>query len=180
MHPISFNANRRSQRRLLLLAAIVVAISCVVMFYELGDSKTLASHEVFTAVPVRGMLRSGDWIVPRYGGIARLEKPPLGYWVAATSAVVFGEVSEWSVRIPSAVSALVLAGLIGIWAGRWYGREAGLAAGLAQATSVWTIIYGRKAEVDMLLCLLITLALFLLAENRADEGRKELELELDE
>ena len=43
---------------------------------------------------------------------------------------------------------LLLAVLVGFWAGRWYGRTAGLGAALVQLTSAWVIIYARKAEVD--------------------------------
>ena len=145
----------------------------IVLFFELGDHRTLGSHEVFTAVPAREMLESGDWIVPTYGGLHRLRKPPLGYWVTASSSLLIGESSELSARLPSAVSALLLVGLVGWWAGRWYGARVGLWTAIVQTSSVFLVSYGRKSEVDMLLALLITAALCLIAHfDPADAWRR--------
>ena len=106
----------QSVRRRVCLASVGVALfASIVLFFELGDHRTLGSHEVFTAVPAREMLESGDWIVPTYGGLHRLRKPPLGYWVTASSSWLIGESSELSARLPSAVSALLLVGLVGWW-----------------------------------------------------------------
>lgn len=146
---------RVSPRRVVAL----VVLGTVLLFGYLGSYRTLGSHEVFVAVPAREMLASGDWIVPRYGEIPRLQKPPLAYWIVATAGLVTGEVSELTARLPSAFSACLLACLVGAWARRWYGPTAGWAAALIQLTSVWVITYGRKAEVDVLLCLLTTAAL---------------------
>ncbi len=139
------------------------AIGAIVLFYELGDHRTFGSHEVFAAVPAREMLASGDWVVPRFGDVPRLRKPPLGYWVIASTASVLGEVNELTARIPAAVSGGLLAVLMGFWAGRWYGRSVGVAAGLVQLTSAYVLIFARKTEVDMLLCLLTTSVMFLAA-----------------
>ncbi len=43
---------------------------------------------------------------------------------------------------------------------------------LVHMTSVYFISFSRKAEVDMLLCLLTTAALFLVANGAKDESRK--------
>lgn len=118
------------------------------------------------------MLRSGNLIVPTFGGVPRLQKPPLSYWVIAASSQLFGEISEWTARFPAAISALLLSALIGVWAGRWYGAAAGVGAALVQITCVYVLIFARKAEVDMLLCLLTTSALFLVAGYSDQETRR--------
>lgn len=46
----------------------------------------------------RWMLVSGDWLVPRVNGIPFFHKPPLLYWLEASSLWVFG-VTGWSVRL---------------------------------------------------------------------------------
>ncbi|MBW3543390.1 MAG: glycosyltransferase family 39 protein, partial [Planctomycetes bacterium] len=101
-----------------------------------------------------------------------LKKPPLGPWTVAVSGALFGEVNEWTARLPSALAALGLTGLVGWWAGRWYGRAAGLAAAFVQLTSLYAIIFGRKAEVDMFVWLATTGAMFLIAEASPDESRR--------
>lgn len=150
----------------------VVCVATIVMFYNLGGFSTLSSHEGYVAVSAREMVRSGDWVVPRFGGLPRLKKPPVGYWVAAASARLFGEWSEWTMRFPAAVFALALTGLMGWWAARRYGRTAGIGAALVQCTSVYVMIFARKAEVDMLLLLLCTGCMFLIAEQPEGESRR--------
>jgi len=161
-----------SCRQWWMMLAIFVVVAGVVLFYELGDFRTLGSHEVFAAVPAREMVESGNWVVPRFGGLPRLRKPPLVYWVLASTSRLFGELNELTVRLPAAISALALSILMGIWAGRWYGKTAGFAAALAQVTFVFVIIYSRKAEVDMMLCLFTTAALFLIADERENKSRR--------
>jgi len=150
----------------------VALIGLVVAFYKLGSYRTLTQHEAFVAVVSQEMVTTGDWVVPRFGGLPRLNKPPLAYWTVGVTALLLGEHSEWTSRLPFAVSALLLAALVGWWGGRWYGRGAGLAAALIQLTSVYVLNFSHKAEVDMLLCLLTTTALFLIAGHRGDESRR--------
>lgn len=154
-----------------LMIAGLAVVAGISLFHNLGGFRTLSSHEGYAMVPAREMLDSGNWIVPRFAGRPRLRKPPLAYWVIASSAQVFGGLNEWTARFPQALSAVMLSILIGVWAARWYGRRAGFAAALVQLTSVYVLNYGRKAEVDMLLCLLTTGCLFLVANQPSDESR---------
>ncbi|WP_166825060.1 ArnT family glycosyltransferase [Thalassoroseus pseudoceratinae] len=141
----------------------------LMFFFRLGDFRVLGSHEVFAVAPARAMLETGDWVVPMYGGYPRLEKPPLIYWCLASWGQVCGDVSAATARFPTALAAVLLAALLGWWGNRWYSRWVGLAAALVQMTSIWVLIYGRKAEVDMLLCLLTTGTLLLVIEQPKDE-----------
>ncbi len=160
-----------TNRRTWWMWTLVAVCGLFVLFYEIGSYRTLTKHESFVAVVSRGMLTSGDWVVPRFANLPRLKKPPLAYWTAAASSAVLGTHAEWTVRLPSVLAALMLAGLLGYWASRWYGRAAGIATALVQLTTVSTIDFGRKAEVDMQLCLLTTTALFLVGTYRPGEPR---------
>jgi hypothetical protein len=51
-----------------------------------------------------GMLRSGDWLVPRLDGLPFFHKPPLFYWIGAAAMSVTGPV-EWAARLPSVLGA---------------------------------------------------------------------------
>ena len=152
-----------------LFAGVVAALALLVPLYKLGDGRTLTSHEAFVAVTTREMLVSGDWLVPRYGGTLRLTKPPLAYWVTGLLSLPAGDVSEFTARLPSALSSLGLVLLVGVWTSRWYGRAAGMCAGLIQATSLWHTLHAREATVDMLQCLLMAGGMFLAATAPADE-----------
>jgi 4-amino-4-deoxy-L-arabinose transferase-like glycosyltransferase len=153
-----------------LCVAIVAAMS---LFYQLGSYRTFSSHEVYAVVPAREMIESGNWVFPTFGGLPRLRKPPLAYWMVAGSAKLCGELSPLTARLPSACAGLCLALVIGLWAKRWYGPPVGWTAVFVQLTSAWFLIFGRKAEVDMVLCLFTTAALFLIADQPSEEtGRR--------
>lgn len=155
-----------------LIVAGLLAVGGFLMFFELGAYRTLTKHESFVAVVSQEMLATGDYVVPRFRNLPRLKKPPLSYWSASASAGVLGVHNEFTVRLPSALAAILLAGLVGVWAGRWYGRPAGYAAALVQLSCAYVISFGRKAEVDMQLCLLTTTALFLIANYQPSDSRK--------
>ena len=161
---------RISTRTSTLVAwSLVVAIALTVAVSSLGSYQTLGTHEVVAAEPARAMLHSGDWIVPRYGDVPRIRKPPLVYWLVASSGWLFGEFSEFAVRFHSAIAFLGMVALMSLWAARWYGREAAFGAAIVQTTSFWAIFYGRHVEIDMVMCLLTTAAMFLIATQPADE-----------
>ncbi len=153
------------------LAGFVV-VAGMVLFYRLGSFRTFSSHEVYAVVPAREMLETGDWILPKFGGLERLRKPPLAYWIVAGSARMLGGLSPLSARLPSAFAGLLLAGLMGVWAWRWYGPRVGWAAAFVQLTSAWFVIFARKAEIDMALCLFTTTALFLIADEPLGESSR--------
>lgn len=149
---------------------MLIAVALTVYFASLGSFMTLGTHEVAAAVPGREMLHSGDWIVPRYGDVPRLKKPPLVYWLVAGSGWLFGGFSEFAVRFHSALAGVAMVALMGIWARRWYGREAAFGAAVVQTTSLWAIFYSRRVEIDMVMTLQTTLAMFLIATQPANES----------
>ena len=154
---------QRQQRHRRLSLAAIAFIAVPAIFFNLDGYKTLQSHEVYAMVPAREMIISGDWIVPRIAQVPRLRKPPLVYWVIAGSAQLMGGVNEISARMPSALSTLGLAALMGFWCSRWYGRRVGYLAAFMQLTTIYCIQFARKAEVDMLLTLCTTSAICLFA-----------------
>lgn len=161
------NPDRMSSK---LAWAILVGVALSILLYQLGDARTLTSHEAVAVVPAREMLETGDWIVPHFGGNPRLQKPPVIYWVIAATRVLFGELTEFTARLHSVLSALGLLALTSWWASRWYGRDAAFCATVIQVTSIWWLSYGRRAEMDMFLCLVITGTLFLIAHQPREES----------
>jgi 4-amino-4-deoxy-L-arabinose transferase-like glycosyltransferase len=111
-------------------------------------------------VVVKGMVESGDWLVPRLENGPRLQKPPLFYWAGAVVAELVGDTGPWPVRAVSASAALGLALVIFAWGRSLGGASEGLLAlgslvAMQQLTSS-----GRRGDAEMLLALLSTAALF--------------------
>jgi len=53
------------------------------------------------------MVEGGSWLVPDNNGIPRLVKPPLTYWILASSMFAFG-INEFAARVPGALAVAVL------------------------------------------------------------------------
>ncbi len=118
------------------------------------------SMESSRAVVTRGMLQSGDFVVLRLGTHPYLAKPPLFYWAAAGVSALMGGVSELSVRLVSALSAMALLLVIYLAMRPTCGRPAALLACVAAATMPIVFEGATCGLVNMLLALGVAVALF--------------------
>lgn len=127
----------------LALLAVVIAVAGA-MRAPLWDE-----DETRFASTARGMLRSGDWVVPRFSGELS-DKPPLFFQAAALSFRLFGE-SAPAARFPSLVAAAL--GLLATWliARRLFGHEVAAWACLALGTSLLFVAEATLATTDAML-----------------------------
>jgi 4-amino-4-deoxy-L-arabinose transferase-like glycosyltransferase len=146
--------------------AVPTFLSMFVFAFVLSANPTLDSHEVLVAQTAREMIASGDYIHPTFAGEPRLQKPPLAYWLCAASYWWCGEESERAARLPSGLSAMFGVMITSIFARRTFGRGMGFLAGSVQATSIWTISYGRLAIVDSVLTTLVAAAMLVACWDR--------------
>ena len=89
------------------------------------------------------MSQQSERAIPHLAGTPFLEKPPLTYWLAATSIAAFGD-SAGPARLPNLLYALIVVLATGTLAARTAGREPALVAALlagsaliAYRVSVW-------------------------------------------
>ncbi len=108
----------------------------------------------------RGMVESGDWVVPRYEGRPFFDKPVLAYWLMAAAMKGLGTTPGAARLVP------VLASIGVVLATAWLGtllfdRRTGLAGALALATTLAFLSFARMAMSDVPLALWTTLAVAL-------------------
>lgn len=140
-----------------------LGVVAIAFFIGLGSVGLVDETEPLFAEAARQMLVRDDWVTPYFNEATRFDKPPLIYWLMAWSYRLFG-ISEWSVRLPSVLSAAVLTGLVLYVLVRHgiprFRREASptqsrwLTAGLGAtftAFNLETIAWGRIGVSDMLL-----------------------------
>lgn len=140
-------------------------VICVVsvFFVHLGSAKLWDRDEPRNSRASHEMLARGDWIVPTFNDELRAHKPVLLYWTQMTAYSWLGE-SEFTARLPSALSALLSALVIAVLASRLSGSKAGinregwLAAG-ALGTCMFFVLAGRAATPDGLLVAFSTLGI---------------------
>jgi 4-amino-4-deoxy-L-arabinose transferase-like glycosyltransferase len=150
----------------LSLVAILIGAGAL---YLLGNERVplLDRDEPRYAECSREMLRSGDWVVPRFLGEPRAHKPPLIYWCQAISMSVLGQTAA-AARFPSAVSVTLTAILLALFVRRFAGRRRAVWTALVFCTSALTIAAAKLCITDGLLLPLICIGqgcLFILWNN---------------
>lgn len=162
-------ASRRAPAAL-LLAALLAACACVLLA-GLSEPPVHREAEVRVETVTRNMLASGDWLVPRLdGGAARLQKPPLYYWLACAASVVLGP-GRFALRLPAALASLSLL-LLAFACGRRLGSaRVGLLAAACLACMPGLAEFGRLGVAETLLAATAGLALAAFGAD-LDAGRR--------
>lgn len=143
---------------------LLVVICCAVMLPGLWGIGPIDRDEARFAQASRQMLETGDWVIPMVQDRPRLNKPPLVYWLQASSAWVFsgGDVSRdaiWMYRVPGvlcAIGAVLLTWRLGSAMG---GASVGFLAGSMLAVSPLVAFDAHQARADQLLLLCTTWAM---------------------
>ncbi len=128
-----------------------------------------ADEPRFAAVAL-DMLRSGDWLIPRVGGDLYQDKPPLHFWLIATSLEATGSL-RWAFLLPSMLASLGTLLLVYDLGRRLHGREAGLAASLTLACCVQFVQVTRGAQIDATLVFFVTLSLWAFVRHLSGSPR---------
>ena len=163
-------------RRIWLPALVLLLLGLSLTLPRLGASGLWDPWEPKYAQAPREMAERGNWIIPYFHGDARLNKPPVTYWLIGASQAVFG-VTETAARLPSALLAVLCpVALFLAFAAR--GRELeGFLAGAALLTMPEWILLGRFATPDIPLAASLGIALaaaVALPAVRSSMGRRTL------
>jgi 4-amino-4-deoxy-L-arabinose transferase-like glycosyltransferase len=140
-----------------LALAGVLALSAVLNTYKLSQN---GYANVFYSAGVKSMLRSWhNFVFVSFdpGGLITVDKPPLGLWVQAASAKLFG-FSPLSLLLPEAIAGVLVVALLYRLLARRLGPAAGIAGALALAVFPSFVAVSRDNGVDPLLILLMLLA----------------------
>lgn len=150
--------------------AVIGLVGLLTLGVGLGASGRLSYHEAIAAQSARELVARGAWRVPTLGGRPWLEKPPLATWAIAGLGRLVGGIDATVARLPGALAALGLAGVVAVLAARRAGRTVGLLAGLVQLTTAWLVTRGRLAEPDVPLAAVIAAALLAFDAVRRSRG----------
>ncbi|MBO1012395.1 glycosyltransferase family 39 protein [Achromobacter sp. SD115] len=110
------------------------------------------------------MLRSGSPMVPLLDGMPYFHKPPLYYWLAQISYVLFG-VNEFSARLPSLLGAWSAGAGLYAFVSRY--RNAAQARWAVVILGLMPLFFGAAqfANMDMLVASMITLCVLAAADT---------------
>jgi 4-amino-4-deoxy-L-arabinose transferase-like glycosyltransferase len=140
-----------------LALAAVLALSGVLNLHRLSQN---GYANIFYSAGVKSMLRSlHNFFFVSFdpGGLITVDKPPLGLWVEAASAKLFG-FSPLSLLIPEALIGVLAVAFLYHALARRIGGWAAVAGALALAAFPSFVAISRTTNVDALLILLMILA----------------------
>lgn len=124
------------------------------------DTAPLERAEIYFLDASRGMVESGDWLVPRYRGEDFFDKPALAYWLMAVSQLWAGPTPGAARAVAAGAAVLVLLATIALGV-LLFDRRTALWSGLVLASTYAFVTFGHVAMSDMLLALWSTLAVAL-------------------
>lgn len=139
---------------------LAVCMLTLIPFLGLADYNT--KGEPREAVVSLSMLESGDWVLPRNNGGEMPYKPPFFHWCIAAISWVFGGVTEFTSRIPSAIALIALVMSTFVFFARRKGRDAGLVTALICLVCMELHRAGGNCRVDMVLTALTVGAFYLM------------------
>ncbi|QEG37267.1 glycosyltransferase [Bythopirellula goksoeyrii] len=162
MFPATFADDRADQttwptRKFALMTLLLTVIASTLLFTNLMYALIEPDETRYAQIALE-MVHSGDWLVPRLHGKAYLDKPPLLYWLTASSYSLFGE-NQMSARLPCAVASLltVLATFLLGW--RLVGMRSAWIGALMLSLTGGFVLAGRFLLMDSLLSLFSTVGL---------------------
>lgn len=151
---------------------VSLALAATPYFIRLGASSLWDSNEAFYAETPREMIESHDYINPTFNYRARLNKPPLSYWIVVPFYKLFG-VSEAIERIAIALGAMIMIATAFALGRVVFSVNAGLLAAIGLAISPRFLMFSRRIMIDVYLAMFMALALlmFALAESWPERRR---------
>jgi 4-amino-4-deoxy-L-arabinose transferase-like glycosyltransferase len=142
--------------------------------YLVGDQRVALwdRDEPWYAECSREMLRSGDWVVPRFLGEWRVEKPPLIYWLQASTMWLIGD-TPLAARLPSSLGVVVTAAILGLMVRKYAGAQRALWSVLIFSTCGVAIAAAKFCITDGMYMCLISIGQACLATMYAAHQRRE-------
>jgi len=147
--------------RLLALAALLFVV-------QLGARDLWNPNEPVYGRAVAEMSERGEWMIPTVNGVVFAEKPILYFWMARAAGAV-GGVSEFTLRLPSALSGLVGVWLMYLLVYPYAGRDRARIATFLFATLYIVFWSARTVQMDLLVTV-TTLGAVVAATRVLDHG----------
>lgn len=142
----------------------VIIISSITLLPFLGNTDFTTKGEPREAVVAVSMLNQHNWILPINNGFDIPYKPPFFQWCIAALSMIAGHVSEFTSRLPSALSLIVMLCVGALFYAKRKNNIIGLLSAMLALTAFEVHRAGTNCRVDMVLTMFIVCALYALYE----------------
>ena len=140
----------------------VIIISAITLIPFLGNIDFTTKGEPREAVVAVSMLNQHNWILPINNGFDIPYKPPFFQWCIAAMSLATGHVSEFTSRLPSALSLIIMLCAGALFYAKRKDGNVSLLAALVTLTAFEVHRAGTNCRVDMVLTMFIVCALYAL------------------
>ncbi|MCX5805152.1 MAG: glycosyltransferase family 39 protein [Proteobacteria bacterium] len=144
------------------MKAIIIILTCCVLFIQnLGGIALWDPDEPRQAIMAREMMDRKDYIHPYLNGKPYLEKPPFYPWMIIAASKLKGTVSEFSSRLPAALSATLLVLITYLLGCSLANPLTGFLSALILALNYQFLSNARESVMDMTFACFIGLTIFI-------------------
>lgn len=139
--------------------AIVIALVVVSLLAGLGMRSPQPPDEPRFVLAARHMVETGQWLLPHRGSELYAEKPPTFMWLLAGTYTLLG---DWNLSflVPSLLAALLTLWLTWDISRRLWNRQIARYAVLGLFVCIQFGLMAKRAQIDMVLLAMTTLALW--------------------
>ena len=134
-------------------------VAVVVLGAGLGLRGPWPPDEPRFALVAKDMVESGDWLIPRVGGVLYPDKPPLFFWIVAALYVVTGSISV-ALLLPAFLSGLGVLWIVCDMARRLWNPQVALWTGATLLATLQFPLQMKAGQIDGVLCFWTTLGLY--------------------
>jgi 4-amino-4-deoxy-L-arabinose transferase-like glycosyltransferase len=142
----------------------LLTLLCLAAFFvNLGGYPLYTHGETREAVSVLDMFKGHSirsFLLPMRAGIEIPSKPLMMHWLIAALSLISGGLSEWTIRLPSAILGALGVLCCYLYVRRLFSASAGLLAALILATNFQYLQAAGGARVDMTLTFFMEIAFF--------------------
>ena len=157
-------------RRDSILWFLILAFCLILFCYRLGERSLSSAQEGRAGIIARNMITTGNYMETVIYGDETNQKPIFYYWLVALSCLCF-KVSEFAIRFPSVIAAIVSVFFITMLGKQMYDRNTGFLAGFMLTVSVGFQHMARTGRIDIVLTSMITICLYLFYMGYAREQK---------
>jgi 4-amino-4-deoxy-L-arabinose transferase-like glycosyltransferase len=155
--PATHIDDRRTRRLTIIALFLIVLLGAFFRFYKLGASGV---GNDYYAATVKSMLTSWHnffFVSYEPGGSVSVDKPPMGFWLEAASAKVFG-LNGFALAFPNALAGALSILLVYYLVRKPFGLVPGLVAALVLACVPVTVAAERNNTIDGMLVFTLLLS----------------------
>lgn len=144
---------------------LLILFSFYILFYNLGKPTLDNWDEAWYAQMAKEMLQMKEFVILQWNYVPHFDKPPLYVWILSLSSSILG-LSEFSIRLPSAISALLIISTVLLYSYKQWGFVPSLVAFSTLAFNHLFIWRARSGNIDVFVTLLIFISFFLILSKK--------------